>query len=150
MLSYETLEEETAESVKNLNSISTQIKQKESRLNEISELQKQISNYSRTLDVYRSYRDSGWDKKYYWANEGAIILHRAAKKYFDRLGMKKLPPMQSLKQEYASLCSEKNKLYTRLKPAREKIIKLKTAKQNVEMILGEPRQYSKSHGRDAR
>lgn len=66
-------------------------------------------------------------------------MHRAAKKHFDSLGLKKLLPMQSLKQEYATLAVEKKKLYLGYRPAREEMITLLRAKNNVDRILGEPR-----------
>lgn len=57
-------------------------------------------------------------------------------KYFSSLGMKKLPSIQSLKQEYAALLSENRKTYPELKQARAKMIELMTARNNVEHILG--------------
>ncbi len=50
--------------------------------------------------------------------------------------MKKLPSIQSLKQEYAALQAESWEISPALKDARAKIIELLTAKNNVERILG--------------
>lgn len=61
---------------------------------------------------------------------------QAAKRYFDSLGLKKLPTMQSLKQEYATLLAENKKRYPEYRQAREKMVELLTAKNNVERILG--------------
>jgi len=147
---YEKLSKAAEQSGERFNDISEQIKEAEARMKEISELQKQISNYSRTLDVYRGYRDSNWSKKYYAEHAADIIIHKAAKKHFDTLGLKKLPRMESLKQEYAILAKGKGKLYAEYKQARQEMIDLKTAKQNVDLFLGEPRRQSKTHGRDDR
>jgi len=68
-------------------------------MDEIKALQKQMTNYRRTLDVYRAYRDSKWSPRFYNEHESDIIIHKAAKKFFDELGVKKLPPMQELRQE---------------------------------------------------
>ncbi len=65
-----------------------------------------------------------------------IITCQAAKRYFDSLGLKKLPSMQSLKQEYATLQAEGKKIYPDLKQARTEMMELVTAKSNVERILG--------------
>ncbi|MCH5264188.1 MAG: relaxase, partial [Lachnospiraceae bacterium] len=46
------------------------------------------------------------------------------------------PSMQSLKQEYATLAAENKRRYLEQKRAREKMIELLTAKNNVERILG--------------
>jgi len=102
------------------------------------ELQKHISEYGRTRDIYAQYKKSGWNKKFYNEHEGEIILHRVVKKFFDGLGYgkdKKLPTINMLKTEYAMILSEKKKLYSEYKTARENMIKLKTAKQNVETFL---------------
>ena len=61
---------------------------------------------------------------------------QAAKRYFDSLGLKKLPSMQSLKQEYAMLQAENKQRYPEYKQAKAKMIELLTAKNNVERILG--------------
>jgi len=102
------------------------------------------------LEVYKSYRNSKWSPKYYAAHESDIIIHEAAKKHFDSLALAKLPTMDSLKQEYAKLSAGKGKLYTEYKQAKQQMIDLKTAKANVDMLLGEPRQSSKIYEREAR
>ena len=45
---------------------------------------------------------------------------QAAKRYFDSLGLKKLPSMQSLKQEYAVLKAENKKRYPEYKQGEKK------------------------------
>ncbi|MCD8050386.1 MAG: hypothetical protein LUE89_01745 [Clostridiales bacterium] len=63
------------------------------------------------------------------------MLHEAAKRYFDSLGLKKLPSIKSLKQEYATLNAENKKLYPDQKAARKEMIDLLTAKSNLERFL---------------
>ena len=63
-------------------------------------------NYAKTRDVYVGYRNSGYSKKYLTGHEDDII-HRAAKKAFDELGMKKLPTVKRLNTEYAELLARK-------------------------------------------
>ena len=53
------------------------------RLAEIPVLQKHIGTYSKTLEVYWQYRDSGWSKKFYADHEAAITAHKAATEFFD-------------------------------------------------------------------
>ena len=49
--------------------------------------------------------------------------------------MKKLPSMQSLKQEWATLAAEKKKLYSGYRAAKEKWKELFIAKSNADRIL---------------
>ena len=74
--------------------------------------------------------------QFYEQHSGEITACQAAKWYFDSLGLKKLPFMQSLKQEYAMLKAENRKRYPEYKQAKAKMIELLTAKNNVERILG--------------
>ena len=63
---------------------------------EIAVLKTHIINYAKTRDVYAGYRKAGYSKKYLAEHEGDILLHKAAKKAFDELGVKKLPYRQEL------------------------------------------------------
>lgn len=89
----------------------SQIKAAEKRMAEISVLRTHIINYSKTRDIYVGYRKSGYSKKYLTEHESDIIIHRAAKKAFDELNLKKLPSINSLQKEYAALLTEKKAKY---------------------------------------
>ena len=65
-----------------------------------------------------------------------IILHRAAKKYFNELGMKKLPSINQLKQEYASIASERKKLYGDYHKLKDLSRELSIARSNADRMLG--------------
>ena len=115
------------------------LREVEKRLAEIQGLQKQMKMYGQTREAYAQYKKSGYSKKFYEAHRPDIILHETAKKYFDSLGYgrnNRLPSMQSLKQEYATLSAEKKKLYSGYKVLKEKYKSLLTAKDNTERILG--------------
>lgn len=141
---YDTLSDTTAAAKKYFNESSERIKAIDARLPEISSLQKHIGAYSKTLDVYRGYRDSKWSKKYYAEHESDIILHKAAKKAFDELGLEKLPTMKMLQTEYATLTAEKKKLYQGYRASKDEMIALCTAKQNVERFMNINPQEQKS------
>ena len=66
-----------------------------------------------------------------------IILHKAAKQFFDEQGLKKLTTVKSLQAEYALLLSEKKAMYADYQKAREDMRSLQTAKANVDRILGD-------------
>lgn len=132
---YAQLEKKAVEATTAFNDISAKIKQTETRMKEISELQKHISNYSRTREVYVQYRKASYSKKFLAEHEREIILHQAAKKAFDTLGLKKLPSINTLKQEYATLLAEKKKLYQGYRQTRENMKNLLTAKENTDRLL---------------
>ena len=74
-------------------------------------------------------------EEFYAQHASAIISCEAAKRYFDSLGLKKLPSIQSLKQEYVALSAENRKLYPDQKKAKAEMMELLTARHNTERIL---------------
>ena len=132
---YDKLAEQTTQATEKFNDLSLQIKEKESRLKDISEMQKYISQYSKTRNTYAEYRKNGYSKKFLAEHESDIILHKAAKSFFDKQGLGKLPTMKNLKTEYATLLSEKKKLYSEYHDIKKSMQQLVTAKQNADWLL---------------
>ncbi|MCD8145419.1 MAG: hypothetical protein LUD79_08845 [Oscillospiraceae bacterium] len=123
--------------VERYHQLSDKTKATEARLKEIAELQRQIGTYGKTRDIYVQFKKLPQKKQaaFYEARRSDIMLHEAAKRYFDSLGLEKLPSIKALKQEYAALSAENKKLYPDQKAARRKMIDLLTAKSNVERFL---------------
>ena len=98
-----------------------------------------------------SYRKSGYSKKYLEEHESDIIIHKAAKKAFDEMGVKKLPTIKSLQVEFADLLAAKKDAYAELKKVRDELRDLSVHKANYEELrdLEEREQRkAKEHGRD--
>ena len=87
--------------------LSERAKATQSRLAEINVLKAHIVNYSKTRYVYAAYKKSDWSRAFLAEHEPDIVIHRAAKKAFDELGISKLPTVKSLQAEFAALFSEK-------------------------------------------
>ena len=64
------------------------------------------------------------------------MLHKAAKKAFDDLGLQKLPTRKSLQIEYAAILQEKKKAYVQYSQSKEDLRELLTIKANIDQILG--------------
>ena len=118
------------------NELSIQIKAAEKRLAEIAVLKTQIINYAKTRDTYVAYRKAGYSKKFLAEHEGDILLHKAAKKSFDKLSVKKLPTVKSLQAEYAALLAEKKAAYADYRKTRDEMKELLTVKANIDRLLG--------------
>ena len=104
-------------------------------MTEIKILQQHIVNYSKTRNIYVGYRKAGYSKKYLAEHEADILLHKAAKKYFDDQGLEKLPTFKNLQSEYSELMAQKKSMYPDYKKAQEQMRELQTAKANVDRIL---------------
>jgi len=136
---YDELVERTEAVCAEYNGRLDKIKAAEEWMKQISELQKHIGTYGKTREVYQQYRASGRDPDFYETHRADITLHEAAKKYFDDHGFgknKKLPSMQSLRQEYAILAAEKKKCYSGWSELKANRAALLTAKSNASRILG--------------
>ena len=66
-----------------------------------------------------------------------LTAYRAAGAYFKANNITKLPSPKKLEAEYAQLASEKAKFYEQYKEAKEELLKLQTAKQNVASFFRE-------------
>lgn len=93
-------------------------------------------SYAKTREVYVAYRKAGYSKKFLAEHEAEILLHKAAKKAFDEMGIKKMPTIKSLQAEYAGLLTEKKKLYPVYSGIRQEMRDLQMAKANVARLLG--------------
>ena len=147
--SYDDLVAKSDTASSDFNGRLNRIREIEARQKAISELQKQMGTYGKTCEIYAQYKKSKRNQDFYEAHRADITLHEAAKSHFDNLGYgkdKKLPPMQSLKQEWATLQSEKKNLYRDYQERKQHRNELLMARSNAERILGINRRQ-KSHER---
>lgn len=112
LLDYAELKEKTAAATARFNVLSAQIKASESRMAEIAVLKTQIINYAKTRTVFNGYKASGYSRKYLAEHESDILLHRAAKKTFNDLGLKSCPPSRACRRNMQS-CWRRKKPPTR-------------------------------------
>ena len=116
--------------------VSRRIKQLEGRMADVAQLKTHIINYSKTREVYAAYKKSHHKKEFLAEHGAEIAQHEAAKKAFDALGGKPIPKVAQLAEQYAALLAEKQEQYAEYKALRQDMIAYRTAKQNVDKILG--------------
>ncbi len=136
LLDYASLNKQTDAATAKYHTLSDQIKAAETRMAEICVLRTQIINYVRTRDTYVAYRKAGYSKRFKAEHEADILLHQAAKRHFDALGLQKLPTVKALNTEYAALLTEKETAYADYRQAKENMRELLTARANIDRILG--------------
>ena len=144
LLDYADLTARADEATSRYNSLSGQIKAAEQRMAEIAVLKTHIINYSKTREVYVAYRKAGYSKKFRAEHESEILLHQAAKKHFDGLGLKKLPTVKSLQAEYAALLTEKKSAYADYRKTRDEMRELLTVRANVDRLMGYDKQQQEA------
>ena len=148
---YNVLKQKAADASARFNDLSGRIKELEGTLAANAALQKHIVNYSKTRAVYVEYRKAGYSKKFKALHEADILLHQAAKKHFDSLGLKKLPTVASLRADYAPALEEKKKAYREYQRSKAEMRELLTAKQHVDRLMGyDERRTERDAEHDAR
>jgi len=78
-------------------------------------------NYSNTRATYEAYRKAGYSRKFFEAHREEITIHKAAKKAFDELGVKRIPKVKDLNAEYARLMAEKKQTFAEYRKARDEV-----------------------------
>jgi hypothetical protein len=150
-LDYDAMSARKSELAKKEKELSAKITEAQNRIAEVNVLKTHIVNYSKTRDVYVAYRKSGYSKKYLEEHEDDIIIHKAAKKAFDELGVKKLPTIKSLQMEFAELLTTKKEAYAELKKVRDELRDIAVHTANYEELRDlaerDPRK-EKEHGRE--
>jgi len=145
---YDELAARAEQASEHFDDVSRRIKHLEVRMAEVAQLKTHIINYSKTRDVYAAYKQSRHKKEFLAEHGEEITKHKAAKKAFDALGEKPIPKVAQLSQEYAALLAEKQEKYTEYKSLRQDMISYRTAKQNVDKILGlEPEEQTQNNER---
>jgi hypothetical protein len=135
--SYAELCEKASAAASEFHTRSNRLKDIEGRQRNIAELQKYIGQYGKTRGAWERYKISGYASGFFESERADLTLHKAAKKYFDEQGFKgKLPSINTLKQEWATLESEKKALYIGLKQIKDNYTALCTARANAETVLG--------------
>ncbi|MEI5986761.1 relaxase/mobilization nuclease domain-containing protein [Dehalobacter restrictus] len=133
---YDILAEKSAAATARFNASSDRMKGLEANIAANASLQKHIIDYIKTRQTYIDYRKAGYSKKFKAEHETDILLHQAAKKAFDELGLTKIPTIKSLRSEYALLLEKKKKARHDYNQARSDMKELLVAKSNVDRFLG--------------
>ncbi|PPK43240.1 hypothetical protein [Clostridium algidicarnis] len=95
-------------------------------------------------DEYRKAKDKETFKENHY---GEIILHQNAKKYFDKLGVKKLAKISDLQVEFKELNAKKKALYEQYYELKDSVKQYQTVQRNLEQLLPQ-KQNKKSIGYD--
>ena len=116
------------------------VKDLEGRMKFSKELRYHIAAYTSTKNVAQQLKTAKRPAVFEEQHRAELTAHRAAAAYFKANNITKLPSPKKLEAEYAQLASEKANFYEQYKEAKEELLKLKTAKQNVAFFFREEEQ----------
>ena len=113
------------------------VKDLEGRMKANKELRYQVAAYTSTKNITQQLKTAKRPAAFEEQHRAELTAYRAAAAYFKANNITKLPSPKKLEAEYAQLASEKAKFYEQYKEAKEELLKLKTAKQNVASFFRE-------------
>ena len=113
------------------------VKDLEGRMKANKELRYHIAAYASTKNIAQQLKAAKRPAAFEEQHRAELTAHRAAADYFKANDITKLPSPKKLEAEYAQLASEKVQFYEQYKEAKEELLKLKTAKQNVASFFRE-------------
>ena len=113
------------------------VKDLEGRMKTNNELRYHVAAYASTKSVAQQLKTAKRPAVFEEQHRAELTAYRASATYFKANDLTKLPSPKKLEAEYAQLASEKAKFYEQYKEAKEELLKLKTAKQNVAFFFRE-------------
>ena len=113
------------------------VKDLEGRMKTNKELRYHVAVYTSTKNIAQQLKAAKQPTAFEEQHRAELTAYRAATAYFKANNITKLPSPKKLEAEYAQLASEKAKFYEQYKEAKEELLKLKTAKQNVASFFRE-------------
>ena len=113
------------------------VKDLEGRMKANNELRYHIAAYTSTKNIAQQLKTAKRPAVFEEQHRAELTAYRAAAAYFKANNITKLPNPKKLEAEYAQLASEKAKFYEQYKEAKEELLKLKTAKQDVASFFRE-------------
>ena len=116
------------------------VKDLEGRMKANKELRYHVAAYTNTKNIAQQLKAAKRPAAFEEQHRAELTTYRTAAAYFKANDITKLPSPKKLEAEYAQLASEKAKFYEQYKEAKEELLKLKTAKQNVASFFREEEQ----------
>ena len=140
LLNEDALDQRIAELDTKFHESLTVVKDLEGRMKANKELRYHVAAYASTKNIAQQFNTAKRPAAFEEQNRAELTAYRVAAAYFKANDITKLPSPKKLEAEYAQLASEKAKFYEQYKEAKEELLKLKTAKQNVASFFREEEQ----------
>ena len=133
-VTMEQLDAFISEKTERRDAILSSMRSAEKQITEIAALRKHIFNYANTRATYEAYRKTGYSRKFFEAHREEITIHKAAKKAFDELGVKRIPKVKDLNADYARLMAEKKQTFAEYRKARDEVKEYLIVRENISSL----------------
>ncbi len=139
--SAQELEEAYQDAHKRKGELSAELREVESMIAGKKELQRHVLVYYKTKDIrdgLKACKTAKAREAYRRKHESDFIMLDAAKRYFDKQGLKKLPSNKALQQDIELLIKKKNALYNEYYEVKGREKELDTIRHNIRDIIASP------------
>ena len=133
--SYEELESKLAALTDTRDRYIASIKETESRIADLSLIDKYATTYRKYKPIYDKYKRSPDKEKFLRGQERRIILFEAAARELKRLDAVPLPSTDRVNAELAELTARKDALYAEYNISKQQLREMETIKQNLDSLL---------------
>ena len=133
--SYEELETKLAALTDTRDRSLASIKETESKIADISLIDKYATTYHKYKPLYEKYKRSPDKEKFLRGHESKIILFEAAARELKRLGAVPIPSADRVEAELAELAARKDTLYAGYNASKQQLREMETIKQNIDSLL---------------
>ena len=116
------------------------VKDLETRMADNKTLRRHAAAYTSTKNIAQQLKAAKRPAAFEEQHRAELTAYRTAAAYLKANNITKLASPKKLEAEYAQLASEKAKFYEQYKEAKEELLKLQTAKQNVASFFREEEQ----------
>ena len=113
------------------------VKDLETRMADNKTLRRHAAAYTSTKNIAQQLKAAKRPAAFEEQHRAELTAYRTAAAYLKANNITKLPSPKKLEAEYAQLASEKAQFYEQYKEAKNELLKLKTAKQNVASFFRE-------------
>lgn len=133
--SYDELESKLAALTDTRDRSLASIKETESRMADLSLIDKYATTYRKYKPLYEKYKRSPDKEKFLRGHESKIILFEAAARELKRLGAVPIPSADRVEAELAELAARKDTLYAGYNASKQQLREMETIKQNIDSLL---------------
>ena len=144
--SYEELESRLSALMDTRDRSLASIKETESRIADLSLIDKYAATYRKYKPIYDKYKRSPDKEKFLRGHESKIILFEAAARELKRLNAVPLPSADRINAELAELTASKERLYAEYTTAKQQLREFETIKQNIDSLIPPQKEQERFHG----
>ncbi len=117
--------------------LANKMKSADQAIKDIAALKKHVIHYTKYREIYGQYRKAKRPEIFFEQHRMELTLYQSATKYFDQKGLKKLPSIKSLQDQYAEQLSIQKDIRPQYQKGKKEMQDIFTARANIDQFLSD-------------